>query len=364
MIAGEISRVESRVTRLGVVLSPLEIPEEVEGVLNPASVRDREGRLILYPRTVAEGNVSRVGYVIVHEEAGIRRYERRGYALEPSAPYELREQSGGYGCEDPRVTFVPILDTYVMVYTAYGPAGPRIAVALSQDAHHWERLGLMDFSAKGLPCGDDKDGIMFPEPVISPKGVRSLAIYHRPMLHISAENAQAAVPIILGLPPEDRESTRIAYIPLEAVLADRKNLLRVAESEIVLSPDEAWGTIKNGAGTPPVRTPYGWLSVYHGVDPARRDNGTIAFRYSAGLIIHDIERPHIVHYHSRTPILEPEGADECVGVVNNVVFPTAIDPNDVEGSYDLYYGMADSRIGRVRLDVLEVVQSVFSENAA
>lgn len=364
MTAVDILRIEIRVTRLGVVLSPLEIPEEVEGVLNPAAVRDREGRLILYPRAVAEGNISRVGFVLVHEEAGVRRYERRGYALEPEMPYELRETKGGYGCEDPRVTFVPALDSYVMVYTAYGPDGPRVALALSRDAHHWERLGLMDFSAKGLPCGDDKDGIIFPEPVISPSGVKSFAFYHRPMLHISAENAQAAVPIILGMPPEDRESTRVAYVPFEAVMQDRRNLLKVSESEIVLSPDDAWGTIKNGAGTPPVRTPYGWLSVYHGVDAAPRDNGTIGFRYSAGLIIHDIERPHIIRYHSRQPILEPSGADECVGVVNNVVFPTAIDKNETEGSYDLYYGMADSRIGRVRLEVLEVVQSELVENAA
>jgi len=364
MMSGEITRVESRVTRLGVVLSPLEIPEEVEGVLNPAAVRDRQGKLLLYPRAVAKGNVSRIGLVVVHEEDGVRSYERRGYALEPEAAYELREASGGYGCEDPRVTFVPELDSYVMVYTAYGPEGPRVALALSEDAYHWERLGLMDFTAKGLPCGDDKDGIMFPEPVLSPQGVKSFAFYHRPMLHISAENAQAAVPIILSLPPEDRESTRIAYVPYDAVMADRRNLLKVAESEIVLSPDEAWGMIKNGAGTPPVRTAYGWLSIYHGVDAAPRDNGTIGFCYSAGLIVHDIERPHIVLYHSRQPILKPEGADERVGVVNNVVFPTAIDPNEADGSYDLYYGMADSRIGRVRLEVLEVVQAALTEHAA
>ncbi len=354
MITGEITGVETRLTRLGVVLSPLPIPAEAEGVLNPAAVRDRTGRLLLYPRVVAQGNVSRIGRVIVHEDTAERSYERCGYALEPTEEYERRDAPGGYGCEDPRVTFVPVLDAFVMVYTAFGPQGPRIAVALSHDAFTWERLGLLDFSAKGLPCGDDKDGIIFPEPVISPQGVRSLAFYHRPMLHISAENAQAAIPVILSLPPEDRESTRIAYVPLAPVLEDRKKLLVVAESELVLSPSADWGTIKNGAGTPPIRTESGWLSIYHGVDPMPRDNGRMVFQYSAGLLIHDLERPHIVRFHSRTPILRPESDDECVGIVNNVVFPTAIDPNEHPDSYDLYYGMADSRIGRVRLEVLSV----------
>ena len=56
-----------------------------------------------------------------------------GFALEPEAPYEMRTTPGGMGCEDPRVTYIPILRRYVMAYTAFGPQGPRIAVALSSD---------------------------------------------------------------------------------------------------------------------------------------------------------------------------------------------------------------------------------------
>jgi len=56
------------------------------------------------------------------------------------------------GCEDPRVTFVPVLDRYLMAYTAFGTDGPRIAVAHSQDGYRWERLGLASF-APDLPQG-------------------------------------------------------------------------------------------------------------------------------------------------------------------------------------------------------------------
>ncbi|MGH7755389.1 MAG: glycosidase, partial [Vulcanimicrobiaceae bacterium] len=165
-------------TRLGMVLEPNGDPQEIEGILNPAATRTRDGRLLLYPRLVAAGNVSRVGIVEVNDRR--TNFRRVGYALEPQAAYEFRPPQNGYGCEDPRVTYLPALDAFVMSYTAFGPPGPRIALALSDDGFAWERLGLVDFSAVGLENEDDKDAAFFPEPVISPDGVLSLAFYHRP----------------------------------------------------------------------------------------------------------------------------------------------------------------------------------------
>jgi predicted GH43/DUF377 family glycosyl hydrolase len=347
MNANAVERFDATVTRLGVVLSPDGSPNEAEGVLNPASARTRDGALLLYPRVVGSGNVSRVGLLRGVESGSDVRFERDGYALEPQAPYEIRPSgSGGLGCEDPRVTFIPVLDRYVMAYTAFGPAGPRIAVALSADGIAWERLGLVDFSAPGLPCGDDKDGAFFPEPVISPAGVQSIAFYHRPMLRLSTANGRAAIPTILDLPPRNRESTCVAYVPLAPVLTDIRRLLAVAESAIVLTPDDHWGKIKNGGGTPPVRIDEGWFSIFHGVD-AIDVNGKYHMVYSAGIVIHDLERPHVVVYRSPSPVMAPEGADELLGIVNNVVFPTAIDRRG-ERIFDVYYGMADAKIGRAR----------------
>jgi predicted GH43/DUF377 family glycosyl hydrolase len=354
MTATTLPSFPATVERLGVVLAPDGSAEEAEGVLNPAGVRDRDGRYVLYPRCVAAGNRSRVGRVRVVENGADRSYVRDGFALEPSSGYERRIVPGGEGCEDPRVTFVPVLDRFVMVYTAFGPLGPRIALALSHDATTWERFGLMDFSGAGLPSGDDKDGMFFPEPVLSPSGMRSLAMYHRPMLHLSTLDGRGAVPQILDMDPRDRESTCIAYIPLEPVLADLKNLRTVAESAVVLSPDGDWGKIKTGGGTPPVRIAEGWFSVFHAVDAVERD-GRTQMRYSAGLVVHDATQPHRVLYRSPEPIMVPEGADELHGIVNNVVFPTAIDACTVPRTFDVYYGMADAKIGRARISLAEAL---------
>src|SRR5271154_4858903 len=192
MGASSILRFDATITRLGVVLTP-QGESEAEGILNPASARDRDGHFVLYPRCVGQGNISRVGVVRAIEHSEEQLFERSGFALEPSADYEIRPAlSGGMGCEDPRVTFVPVLGSYVMAYTAFGPRGPRVALALSTDAYHWERLGLVDFSGVGMADGDDKDAAFFPEPVRSPAGVESLAFYHRPMLRLSTLNGRAA----------------------------------------------------------------------------------------------------------------------------------------------------------------------------
>jgi beta-1,2-mannobiose phosphorylase / 1,2-beta-oligomannan phosphorylase len=345
VMTSAFARFDATVRRLGMVLEPDGDPNQAEGVLNPACAQAPGGELLLYPRCVAAGNISRVGLLRNTAAGDDVHFERLGYALEPVERYELRPaQTGGMGCEDPRVTFVPMLDRYVMAYTAFGPDGPRIVLALSTDAYHWERLGPVDFSTHGLPKGDDKDGAFFPEPVRSPSGVLSLAFYHRPMKKISTMNGLAAIPALLELPPTERECTCIAYVPLDAVLADIRNLLVPHESVLVLAPDGPWGRLKTGAGTPPVRIAEGWFSLYHAVD-AVEAGGRYAMKYSAGIVIHDIEQPHIILYRSRTPVLTPEHPDELHGIVNNVVFPTGI---DVKGdrAFDVYYGMADSRIGR------------------
>ncbi|MDP9018583.1 MAG: glycosidase [Candidatus Eremiobacteraeota bacterium] len=347
MLPHAIADLAVSVERLGTILEPGGDPAEKEGVLNPACARSRDGALVLYPRDVAEGNISRVG--LVRAKAGTNQLERVGFALEPEAAYEVRPNPG-YGCEDPRVTFIAALDRYVMGYTAFGPDGPRIAVALSKDGISWERLGLLQFNRPGMHIGDDKDVAFFPDPVVSPAGVLSLALYHRPMLHLSAVDGRAAIPMIQSMPHEDRESIRMAYIPFEPVRTDWSKLLDVAESVLVMSPDDRWGSLKLGCGTPPVRIAEGWMSLFHAVDVLDATAVKPKFRYSAGIMIHDAEHPHIIRYRSPEPVLKPETDAECKGIVDNVVFPTGIDPRPDLGErvFDVYYGMADYMIGGAR----------------
>jgi beta-1,2-mannobiose phosphorylase / 1,2-beta-oligomannan phosphorylase len=68
------------------------------------------------------------------------------------------------------------------------------------------------------------------------------------------------------------------------------------------------------------------------------------------------EHPREILYRSTEPVLTPRLKVERQGSVPNVVFPTGIDRRDDLGQpdrFDVYYGMADSRIGVARLDMPE-----------
>ena len=172
--------------RLGLVMEPEPgNPLEAEGVLNPAGVRGPDGQYYLFPRLVARGNYSRIGIARVkfNEAGDPTGVERLGIALEPEAEYERRPNGGG-GCEDPRITFGEDLQRYVMTYTALSAKGPRIALAVSEDLFHWQRLGLATFCPyDGIEFDgvDDKDASIFPVAIPEPDGQPAMAILHRPL---------------------------------------------------------------------------------------------------------------------------------------------------------------------------------------
>ena len=123
------------------------------------------------------------------------------------------------------------------------------------------------------------------------------------------------------------------------------------------SPVAPWERLKIGGGTPPILTRHGWMVIYHGVhELAEPSTAAHKLCYSAGVLVLSEEHPRVIRYRSPEPVLTPELPQERIGTVANVVFPTAIDRRDDLGlpdRFDVYYGMADNRIGVARLDVPE-----------
>lgn len=88
--------------------------------------------------------------------------------------------------EDPRTTWIEALGLHVMSYVAYGPLGPKPALAVSKDLVAWERLGPIQFAYQAdldtdLNLFPNKDVVHFPEPVPGPDGEPCFAMLHRPM---------------------------------------------------------------------------------------------------------------------------------------------------------------------------------------
>jgi predicted GH43/DUF377 family glycosyl hydrolase len=344
--------------RLGVLMEPqLGDPHEAEGVLNPAAARGPDGALYLFPRLVALGNYSRIGIARVRFNAAgdPEGVERLGIALEPETDYECGIDGRG-GCEDPRVTFVEPLQRYLMTYTARSSHGPRIAAACSTDLFHWKRLGLVPFAPfEGLDLSnvDDKDACPFPAAVPNPSGQPELAMLHRPLFPGTApeEKARHSANHEVDL---DRESIWISYRPI-SLEAFQPSLVDQFSHHRLATPVSPWECLKIGCGTPPILTRHGWLVVYHGVtEIGQPSNGAHRLCYAAGVMVLSKDQPQVIRYRSSEPVLSPTLPQERDGTVANVVFPTGIDRRDDIGSpdrFDVYYGMADYRIGVARLDL-------------
>lgn len=351
------SRIPYKLERLGVLMKPQ--PGnllEVEGVLNPATIQKEPGELFLYPRLVAEGNVSRVGRCKVELADSVPvDVTRLGVVLEPEGAWERGANNAGV--EDPRITRIDDLDVYIMTYIAYGPLGPKPAMAVSRDGEEWERIGPIHFEyqpelSTDLNMFPNKDIVVFPEAVTSPDGKESYAVLHRPMWDLDWLRPGEGAPLPAGI-EDPRPSIWIGFVDAEAVRKDLRNLVHIENSRLLAAPEMPYEESKIGAGPAPIRVPEGWLLIHHGVTGAETKGFGLAYgaRYTAGAILLDAERPWIELGRTLEPLLTPETPEELAGTLGNVVFPTAIEK--IDGRYYVFYGMADSQIGVATLERID-----------
>ncbi len=129
--------------------------------------------------------------------------------------------------------------------------------------------------------------------------------------------------------------------------SDSPDLRYWGNAQLVLAVEDVpFANNKIGPGAPPIRTPKGWLTVFHAVDldPSRGKNGwepRWQKRYTAGLMLLDLEEPWRVIGLSREPLLAPEAPYEREGFRNDVIFPGGMILED-SGEVKIYYGAADT----------------------
>ena len=335
-------------------------PMEIEGVLNPAVTRGPDGALYIFPRLVGKNNYSRIGIARVkfNDDGDPFEVERLGIALEPETDYEKRPNGGG-GCEDPRITYVKAVALYIMTYTAYGPHGPRIAMARSEDLFKWERMGLVCFALyKPFDFNnvDDKDASFFPINLPSPHNYNSIAMLHRPLFSDTVPEATVKLGEGRNI-DEHKESIWISYFNLKEGKNTSLENARFTSHHCLAHPIYPWENLKIGGGAPPILTKHGWLLIYHGVMKHKEcTKEDPKYTYSAGAMILSEKEPQKILYRSQKPILVPELDSETIGAVGNVVFPTGTDRRDDIGQpnrIDVYYGMADDRIGVAKMEIPE-----------
>lgn len=207
-----------------------------------------------------------------------------------------------WGIEDPRITYVPELAKYVVIYTAFSSSGPCVSLALTEDFRSFERYG-------DIMPPEDKDAALLPRRIGN-----YWALIHRPV------SGNLGANIWLSYSPDLRHwgSHRV-------ILEARRGAW--------------WDANKIGLSPPPIETPQGWLFLYHGV--RRTAAGCL---YRLGLALFDLDTPERCLRRGDSWIFSPEEPYERYGDVDNVVFPCGYTVASDGDTLNLYYGGADSCI--------------------
>lgn len=239
-----------------------------------------------------------------------------GWLIDPQPtllPDSVNHPEELWGIEDPRITFVPELKKYVVVYTAYTRDGPGVALALTEDFKSFERYGII------MPP-EDKDAALLPYRIGG-----NWALIHRP---VSAPRAHMW----------------ISYSP---------DLIHWGSHKLIMDARKGawWDANKIGLSPPPIETSQGWLVIYHGV---RQSCGGCIYRL--GLALFDLNQPELCLKRGNEWIFAPEEPYEKNGDVGNVVFPCGYTIAPDGDTINIYYGAADTCIGLATGSIKEMLR--------
>ncbi|WP_413371771.1 glycoside hydrolase family 130 protein [Paenibacillus taichungensis] len=131
-------------------------------------------------------------------------------------------------------------------------------------------------------------------------------------------------------------------------ISESPDLRYWGNSDLLLAVEDVpFANDKIGPAAPPIKTEQGWLTTFHAVDidPARGKNGwetSWQKRYTAGLMLLDLDNPKKIIGMYQNPLLAPEASYEIEGGFrNNVIFPGGMVLED-DGEVKIYYGAADT----------------------
>jgi predicted GH43/DUF377 family glycosyl hydrolase len=293
------------------ILTAADVPYPANTVFNPGAARGVDETILLV-------RVEDLRGISVLHVARSRDGET-DWRFDPEpllVPDVDRDPEETWGCEDPRLTWLPEREEWAIAYTAYSRRGPLVSLATTKDFRTVTRLGPV------MPP-EDKDAAMFPSRING-----RWAMVHRPS------------------PLRGGAHMWLSYSPDLRHWGDHKLLLEARDGAW-------WDAGKIGLGPPPLETPEGWLVMYHGVRVT--SDGPI---YRAGLALLDLEDPGIVLHRTDEWVFAPEAPYEITGDVGRVVFPCGWVHDPATDRLSLYYGGADTVIGLATASLRDVLARV------
>lgn len=287
------------------VLTAAAFPDDIMYVFNPGAVKFNGEYLLMADAATA---ATPIVFWLARSKDGIH------FTPDP-APVEWPGFSDGIpeACiYDPRITEID--GEYLILYASQRPGfGVRTGMVRTRDFIRFDRVEQAETGR------NNRNSVLFPEKIRG-RYVR----FDRPMGDDECE-------------------------PSDMCISYSDDLSTWSDSQILMVPRPGcWDSHKIGGGAVPIRTPEGWLAVYHGVD--RTCNGYI---YRLGVMLLDLENPARIIARGGLPVLWPESPYEMLGRVANVTFTCNAIP-EPDGTVKIYYGAADTCVGlaTARLDDL------------
>jgi predicted GH43/DUF377 family glycosyl hydrolase len=301
--------------KLNPILTANDWPYPVNSVFNPGSTLLPDGTTLLLCRVEDRRGHSHL--CAARSTNGVDGWRIDSQPTLMADPKNHPEEV--WGIEDPRITLVPELNKYVIVYTAYTRDGPGVSLAFTEDFHHFERYGL-------IMQPEDKDAALLPHRIGG-----QWALIHRPVGYLGAH-------------------MWISFSPDLRHWGNHKLMLKARRGAW-------WDANKIGLSSPLIETPSGWLVIYHGVRQTAA--GSI---YRLGLALFDLDNPEHCLKRSNEWIFGPEEPYEVRGDVDNVVFPCGYTLAADGDTINLYYGAADTRIALATSSVRAILEWLEQHN--
>lgn len=292
------------------ILTPNQVPYGPALVFN-AGVCKYEGKYVMVFRNDYGDEKTSTIFPHHHTDLGLAfSHDGVHWEVQPKPIWKLHDEEI-IRVYDPRLT---VIDGRVyMCFAVDTHHGVRGGVAVTEDFRNFEIISM------SLP--DNRNMVLFPEKVGG-----SFVRLERPFT-------------VYGRGGVDR---------FDIWLSDSPDLKYWGNPQLVLGVEQVpFANDKLGPAAPPIKTKHGWLTLFHAVDrdESRGKNGwedSWKKRYTAGIMLLDLEQPHKIIGMSKEPLMSPEAAYETSGGFrNDVIFPGGMLLED-SGEVKIYYGAADT----------------------
>ena len=323
------------IEKKGVVLSREHVPYDSALVFNAGVNRFKDGYAMLFRNDygfcrqdfddffagISDNTVPKTNIGAAFSKDGIN------WQVSPEPVFELKDKSISRAY-DPRLTAMED-GSYGVCFAVDSSCGVRGGIAVTSD--------MKNFEIKSVSVPENRNMALFPEKING-----CYYRLERPFLSLSK-----------------KFSTWLSSSP---------DLIHWGNSALVLDAGQVpFANDKIGPAAPPVKTPQGWLTLFHAVEEEENVFDSWCRRwkkcYYGGVMLLDLEDPSKIIAIADRPLLVPEEEYELCGFRGGVIFPGGLIA-EPDGTAKIYYGAADTVECLATAKIDDLIDFCFKYNMA